>query len=125
MGLARTFQNIRLSPDMTVLENVMIGRHCRTSSGIFRLIIRSKGVREEEQQIVESSYQLLKKVGPANFANEFSKKLAYGTNVVWRSFGRWRPLGGTLSGGEQQMPAISRALMARPFFWSSKMLIRH
>ena len=78
MGLARTFQNIRLFPDMTVLENVMIGRHCRTSSGIFLSIIRSKRVREEEQQIVETSYQLLEKVGLAEFANEFSKNLPYG-----------------------------------------------
>jgi len=78
MGLARTFQNIRLFPDMTVLENVMIGRHCRTNSGIFRAVVRGKAVREEERQIVESSYQLLEKVGLADFANEFSKNLPYG-----------------------------------------------
>ncbi|MCD6187957.1 MAG: ABC transporter ATP-binding protein [Desulfuromusa sp.] len=78
MGLARTFQNIRLFPDMTVLENVMIGRHCRTKAGIFKAIIRSKSVRDEEQQIVESSYQLLEKVGLADYANEFSKNLPYG-----------------------------------------------
>jgi len=78
MGLARTFQNIRLFPDMTVLENVMIGRHCRTHSGILRSIFRGPGVRREEQQIVETSYQLLEKVGLENFANEFSKNLPYG-----------------------------------------------
>ena len=78
MGLARTFQNIRLFPDMTVLENVMIGRHCRTKSGIFKAIVKGKGVREEERQIVETSYQLLEKVGLADFANEFSKNLPYG-----------------------------------------------
>ncbi len=78
MGLARTFQNIRLFPDMTVLENVMIGRHCRTKSGIFRAIVKNKGVREEERQIVETSYELLEKVGLADFANEFSKNLPYG-----------------------------------------------
>ena len=78
MGLARTFQNIRLFPDMTVLENVMIGRHCRTKSGIFRAIIKGKGVREEEQQIIETCYQLLEKVGLADYANEFSKNLPYG-----------------------------------------------
>ncbi len=78
MGLARTFQNIRLFPDMTVLENVMIGRHCRTNSGIFKAVVRGKAVREEERQIVESSYQLLEKVGLADFANEFSKNLPYG-----------------------------------------------
>lgn len=78
MGLARTFQNIRLFPDMTVLENVMIGRHCRTNAGIFKAIVRSKSVCDEEQQIVETSYQLLEKVGLADFANEFSKNLPYG-----------------------------------------------
>ncbi len=78
MGLARTFQNIRLFPDMTVLENVMIGRHCRTKAGIFRAIVRDKGVRKEEQQIVESSYHFLEKVGLTNFADEFSKNLPYG-----------------------------------------------
>jgi len=78
MGLARTFQNIRLFADMTVLENVMIGRHCRTHAGIFRSIIRNKSVREEEQQIVETSYELLTKVGLQDLANEFSKNLPYG-----------------------------------------------
>ncbi|NOY14350.1 MAG: ABC transporter ATP-binding protein [Deltaproteobacteria bacterium] len=78
MGLARTFQNIRLFHDMTVLENVMIGRHCRTTSGILHSILRGKAVREEEQQIVETSYQLLEKVGLAEFTNEFSKNLPYG-----------------------------------------------
>lgn len=78
MGLARTFQNIRLFHDMTVLENVMIGRHCRTTSGILHSILRGKAVREEEQQIVETSYQLLQKVGLAEFTNEFSKNLPYG-----------------------------------------------
>ena len=78
MGLARTFQNIRLFADMTVLENVMIGRHCRTDAGIFRSIIRSKGVRQEERETVEYSYQLLEKVGLERFANDFAKNLPYG-----------------------------------------------
>ena len=78
MGLARTFQNIRLFPDMTVLENVMIGRHCRTHTGIFKSILRTKSARNEETEIVETSYQLLEKVGLEDFANEFSKNLPYG-----------------------------------------------
>ncbi len=78
MGMARTFQNIRLFPDMTVLENVMIGRHCRTSSGLVGAVLRGKKVREEERQIVEDCYHLLEKVGLADFANEFSKNLPYG-----------------------------------------------
>ncbi len=47
-GLARTFQNIRLFQNMTVLENVMIGRHCRSRSGILGAIIKNKAVKEEE-----------------------------------------------------------------------------
>ncbi|HMB15597.1 MAG TPA: ABC transporter ATP-binding protein [Pelovirga sp.] len=78
MGLARTFQNVRLFPGMTVLENVMIGRHCRTHSGIFRSIIRNRSVREEEQETVESSYRLLEKVGLEKFVNEFARNLPYG-----------------------------------------------
>lgn len=78
MGLARTFQNIRLFSDMTVLENVMIGRTCRTHAGIFRSIIRNRATRIEEQEIVETSYHLLQKVGLGSFANEFAKNLPYG-----------------------------------------------
>lgn len=78
MGLARTFQNIRLFQGMTVLENVMIGRHCRTKAGIVQAIVRGKAFQEEEQQIIESSYHLLGKVGLGDYANEFAKNLPYG-----------------------------------------------
>src|SRR5512147_2177177 len=47
MGMARTFQNIRLFPTMTVLENVMIGRHCRTSAGIVGAVLRDRATRRE------------------------------------------------------------------------------
>jgi len=77
-GLARTFQNIRLFPNMTVLENVMIGRHCRTSSGIVGAILKRAPVRQEEAQIVENSYRILEKIGLAGFVNEFAKNLPYG-----------------------------------------------
>ncbi len=78
LGMARTFQNIRLFSDMTVLENVMIGRHCRTKTGLTGAILRGASVRKEEQQIVEFSYHLLEKVGLTEFADEFSKNLPYG-----------------------------------------------
>ncbi len=77
-GLARTFQNIRLFQNMTVLENVMIGRHCRTSSGIVSSILKGKSNRQEEEQIVADSYEVLEKIGLEGFVNEFAKNLPYG-----------------------------------------------
>jgi len=78
LGMARTFQNIRLFPAMTVLENVMIGRHCRTSTSILDAILGSRKAAREERESVEKSYQLLKKVGLADVADEFSRNLSYG-----------------------------------------------
>ena len=78
LGMARTFQNIRLFPAMTVLENVMIGRHCRTSTSILDAILGSRKAAREEKESVDKSYQLLKKVGLADVADEFSRNLSYG-----------------------------------------------
>jgi branched-chain amino acid transport system ATP-binding protein len=77
-GMARTFQNIRLFPNMTVLENVMIGRHCRTRSYIAGAVFRTRATRLEEQETVEKSYRILQKVGLADVVNEFAKNLSYG-----------------------------------------------
>jgi len=77
-GLARTFQNIRLFQNMTVLENVMIGRHCRMSAGIAGAIFRNRATRDEEQQVVEESYVILEKIGLAQYVNDFAKNLPYG-----------------------------------------------
>lgn len=77
-GLARTFQNIRLFPKMTVLENVMIGRHCRTKAFILGAILRNRATRLEEQQIADMSYSLLEKIGLAEQANELAENLSYG-----------------------------------------------
>jgi branched-chain amino acid transport system ATP-binding protein len=77
-GLARTFQNIRLFPKMTVLENVMIGRHCRTKAFIFGAVFRTAATRKEEYEILAHSYSILEKVGLADFANEFADNLPYG-----------------------------------------------
>lgn len=77
-GLARTFQNIRLFSKMTVLENVMIGRHCRTHSFIFGAIFRTTATKREEREILETSYGLLEKVGLAHLADEFANNLSYG-----------------------------------------------
>ncbi|MGA9178006.1 MAG: ABC transporter ATP-binding protein [Desulfobacterales bacterium] len=77
-GLARTFQNIRLFPNMTVLENVMIGRHCRMSAGIAGAIFRGSSTVNEEKAVVRDSYQMLEKIGLTDFVNEFAMNLPYG-----------------------------------------------
>ena len=78
LGMARTFQNIRLFPAMTVLENVMIGRHCRTSTNILDAILRTPRARRETRETIAESHRLLRKVGLADLANEFSANLSYG-----------------------------------------------
>lgn len=77
-GLARTFQNIRLFGDMSVLENVMIGRHCRTKARVLGAIFRNKKTVKEEKEIIADSFALLEKVGLAELADESAKNLPYG-----------------------------------------------
>ena len=77
-GLARTFQNIRLFNNMSVLENVMIGRHNSLKAGILHAIIRDKRTREEEQRLLEESYAILKKMQLEKFVNEMARNLPYG-----------------------------------------------
>lgn len=77
-GLARTFQNIRLFKNMTVLENVMVARHCRTRSGIAGAIFRPQVTLREEEEIVETSIGVLKKVGLGAYVNELACELPYG-----------------------------------------------
>ena len=78
IGMARTFQNIRLFQNMTVLENVMIGRHCRTTTSIVGAILRGSNTKRQERETVERSYDLLEKVGLIDAADEFAKNLPYG-----------------------------------------------
>lgn len=77
-GMARTFQNIRLFPTMSVLENVMIGRHCRTHSLIIGAVFRGPKTRREETEIIDTSYDILKKVGLEKQVNEEARNLPYG-----------------------------------------------
>jgi len=58
-GIARTFQNVRLFPNLTVLENVMVGRHCRSSSGVWGAILQTRKHRDEERMIEEKSKEVL------------------------------------------------------------------
>ena len=77
-GLARTFQNIRLFSNMTVLENVMIGRHQCLKSGIFSSVLRTPANRREEEKVLEDSYEILKKIGLEEYVNELASNLPYG-----------------------------------------------
>ena len=78
LGMARTFQNIRLFPSMTVLENVMIGRHCRTRAGILSAVVRTAGARREEEDSIARSYDLLKLVNLHKHYQDEARNLPYG-----------------------------------------------
>ncbi len=77
-GLARTFQNIRLFGEMSVLENVMVGCHCRTKSGLVGAILRLPATKLEERLIREKSLALLAYVGLSDYANMQARNLSYG-----------------------------------------------
>ncbi len=77
-GIARTFQNIRLFPDMTALENVMVGRHVRTRSGLIGAVLRTPAFRREEADIAAHAQRLLDYVGIGRYAAARSRTLSYG-----------------------------------------------
>ncbi len=79
MGVARTFQNIRLFATMTALENVLVGQHSRTKAGIFRSILRTPGTIREEREAREKARETLRYVGVREQAfDEISINLSYG-----------------------------------------------
>ncbi|MEQ1806480.1 MAG: ABC transporter ATP-binding protein [Burkholderiaceae bacterium] len=77
-GIARTFQNIRLFAEMTALENVMVGRHIRTHSGLLGAVFRTPSFKKEEAQIAQRAQELLDYVGIGKFAEYKSRTLSYG-----------------------------------------------
>jgi branched-chain amino acid transport system ATP-binding protein len=78
LGVARTFQNLRLFGEMSVLENVMVGCHCRTGAGPLRGLVRTTGQRREERAIAETAWRLLEDVGLADQAGEPAAALPFG-----------------------------------------------
>jgi len=78
LGLARTFQNIRLFSDMTVLENVMVGRHIRSQSGLLGAIFRTTAFKAEEAAIAQRAHELLAYVGIPALADYKARTLSYG-----------------------------------------------
>ncbi len=77
-GIARTFQNIRLFAEMTALENVMVGRHVRTHSGLIGAVFRTAGFKAEEAAIAKRAQELLDYVGIGRFAQYKARTLSYG-----------------------------------------------
>lgn len=93
LGIARTFQNIRLFPYLSVLENVKVGTHTRNRYRLFDAVMRTPRYRREEREVHEASMALLEKMGLAEKHATFARNLPY---------------------GEQRKLEIARALATRP-----------
>jgi ABC-type branched-subunit amino acid transport system ATPase component len=93
LGIARTFQNIRLFPSMTALDNVLVGADAHSKVGILRAIFRTPYFRRTERESRDEARALLKFVGVDGRAEEFSTNLSY---------------------GDQRRLEIARALATRP-----------
>ena len=78
LGIARTFQNIRLFANMSVIENVLIGMHSRMRAGAFGAMLRTRSVVKEEHEARENAYSLLDYVGLGRQAQATAKNLSYG-----------------------------------------------
>jgi branched-chain amino acid transport system ATP-binding protein len=77
-GMARTFQNIRLFGNMTALENVMVGRYCRTTAGPFTSIVRGPKYRHEEEATRARAQELLEFVGLGRATELLARNMPYG-----------------------------------------------
>jgi branched-chain amino acid transport system ATP-binding protein len=92
-GISRTFQNIRLFGRMTVLDNVLVGMHCRIRTGLPGILLRSQGFDHEEREAARKATELIEITGLAGRENEWAHQLSY---------------------GEQRRLEIARALAANP-----------
>ena len=77
-GVARTFQNVRLFPELTALENIMLGRWVRTRAGLFSALFKLPGERREERQTRKHGLHLLDRFGLADRAHEPAANLPFG-----------------------------------------------
>jgi branched-chain amino acid transport system ATP-binding protein len=93
LGIARTFQNIRLFDYMTALDNVRLGQHVRMSAKLWDSLFKTPKARREEAVVTEAAMELLKFVGIARQADDYARNLAY---------------------GQQRRLEIARALATRP-----------
>jgi branched-chain amino acid transport system ATP-binding protein len=93
LGIARTFQNIRLFGNMSALENILVGQHCRMKAGIWGAITMNRGTLKEEEKAFRKADELLNFVGLTDQGDTLAKNLPY---------------------GDQRRLEIARALAARP-----------
>ncbi len=93
LGIARTFQNIRLFEYMTALDNVRVGQHCRTRAALQDALFKTRFERHEEEAITERAMELLRFVGIERHADNYARNLPY---------------------GEQRRLEIARALATKP-----------
>lgn len=77
-GVARTFQNIRLFPSMTVRENVLVGRHARMRQGVLSSLLHGSGFRRSEAEAARRVEELLEFVGLTRLSDELACNLSYG-----------------------------------------------
>ena len=92
-GISRTFQHISLFNEMSVIENTMMGKHCRTKAGLFSSAVKTSKARKEDKATREEAYSLLEFVGLQDMAHEKAKNLSY---------------------GDQRLLEITRALSSEP-----------
>lgn len=78
LGIARTFQNIRIFKNLTVIENVMIGEHCRTKTGVLGSMFHTPGKAKEEKTIQLKALEILEFVGISSEVSLFASQLPYG-----------------------------------------------
>lgn len=78
LGISRTFQNIRLFGNMTVIENILVGMHPRLKQSMVSALLQTKAFREEERAAEAKAHALMKYVGLGNVENELAKNLPYG-----------------------------------------------
>jgi len=90
LGIARTFQNIRLFKEMTVLENVLVARHSRMGTNLVEAVLHLPSYRQKEKEAVDMARSLLERVNLLDLANENSTNLPYGKQrrlEIARAFG--------------------------------------
>ncbi len=92
-GIARTFQNIRLFNGLSVLENVMVGQHCRTRAGLFSSLVRSRSSMREQKESVDAAVEVLEFVGLKEDIYNAADGLPY---------------------GKKRLVEIARALVSKP-----------